>query len=138
VVLASEGAHVTDPTSLRACVEQCYDAIESVCARLHGAQWQKQSLCPDWTARDVVSHLGMMERVMTGWLPASAEDVAPVDRIGPYEQEVAELDAKAFAPASSNATTPSSPCARGCMARSGRSSRCARTGPLATSCRTWA
>jgi uncharacterized protein (TIGR03083 family) len=64
---------------------------------LHGAQWQKQSLCPDWTARDVVSHLGMMERVMTGWLPASADDVAPVDRIGPYEQEVAELDAKAFA-----------------------------------------
>jgi uncharacterized protein (TIGR03083 family) len=88
---------VTDPTSLRACVEQCYDAIESVCARLRGGQWQSQSLCPDWTARDVVSHLGMMERVMTGWLPASAEDVAPVDRIGPYEQEVAALDARAFA-----------------------------------------
>jgi uncharacterized protein (TIGR03083 family) len=88
---------VTDPTSLRACVEECYDSIESVCARLRGAQWKTQSLCPDWTARDVVSHLGMMERVMTGWLPARAEDVAPVDRIGPYEQEVAELDAKAFA-----------------------------------------
>ncbi len=88
---------MTDPTSLGACVEQCYDAIESVCARLRGTQWQTQSLCPDWTARDVVSHLGMMERVMTGWLPASAEAVAPVDRIGPYEQEVAELGDKAFA-----------------------------------------
>ncbi len=88
---------MTEPTSLRTCVEQCYDAIESVCSRLHGTQWQTQSLCPDWTARDVVAHLGMMERVMTGWLPARAEDVAPVDRIGPYEQEVAGLGDKAFA-----------------------------------------
>jgi uncharacterized protein (TIGR03083 family) len=88
---------VTDPTGLSACLEQCYDAIESVCARLTGPQWQTQSLCPDWTARDVVTHLGMMERVMTGWLPTSAEELAPVDRIGPYQQEVAALDDQAFA-----------------------------------------
>jgi uncharacterized protein (TIGR03083 family) len=88
---------VTDPTSLLASVEQCYDAIESVCARLDGAQWQTQSLCPDWTAREVITHLGMMERVMTGWLPSSAEEVAPVDRIGAYQQEVAALDDRAFA-----------------------------------------
>jgi uncharacterized protein (TIGR03083 family) len=88
---------VTDPTSLLASVEQGYDAIESVCARLDGAQWQTQSLCPDWTARDVITHLGMMERVMTGWLPSSAEEVAPVDRIGPYQREVEALDDGAFA-----------------------------------------
>jgi uncharacterized protein (TIGR03083 family) len=88
---------VTDPASLRACVEQCYDAIESVCGRLTGPQWQIQSLCPDWTARDVVAHLGMMERVMMGWLPENAEELAPVDRIGPYQQEVAALDDAAFA-----------------------------------------
>jgi uncharacterized protein (TIGR03083 family) len=88
---------VTDPTGLRGCVEQCYDAIESVCARLAGPQWRTQSLCPDWTARDVVAHLGMMERVMTDWLPASASELAPVDRIGPYQQEVAALDDQAFA-----------------------------------------
>ncbi len=88
---------MTDPTSLRASLEQCYDAIESVCARLDCAQWQTQSLCPDWTARDVVAHLGMMERVMAGWLPSSAAEVAPVDRIGPYQQEIRTLDAKAFA-----------------------------------------
>ncbi len=88
---------MTDPSGLRSCVEQCYDAIESVTARLDSAQWRTQSLCPDWTVRDVVAHLGMMERVMTGWLPASAAELAPVDRIGPYEQEVAALDDRAFA-----------------------------------------
>jgi uncharacterized protein (TIGR03083 family) len=88
---------VTDPTSLRACLEECYDAIESVCARLAGPQWQTRSLCPDWTARDVVAHLGMMEHVMTGWLPASAAEPAPIDRIGPYQERAAQLDDKAFA-----------------------------------------
>ncbi len=79
------------------CLQQCYDAIESVCARLDDEQWQTQSLCPDWTARDVIAHLGMMERVMTGWLPDSADELAPIDRIGPYQQEVATLDDRAFA-----------------------------------------
>jgi uncharacterized protein (TIGR03083 family) len=88
---------VTVQTGLPACVEQCYDAIESVCARLTGPEWQTQSLCPDWTARDVVAHLGMMERVLAGWLPTSAEELAPIDRIGPYQQEVAALDDRAFA-----------------------------------------
>jgi uncharacterized protein (TIGR03083 family) len=87
---------VTDLSTVRGSLEQCYDAIESICARLHSAQWQTQSLCPDWTARDVVSHLGMMERVMTGWLPSSADEVAPLDRIAPYQAEVAGLDDEAF------------------------------------------
>jgi hypothetical protein len=39
----------------------------------------------------------MMERVMTGWLPASADEAAPLDRIAPYQAEVAGLDDAAFA-----------------------------------------
>jgi uncharacterized protein (TIGR03083 family) len=88
---------VTDLATVRGSLEQCYDAIESVCADLDGARWQTQSLCPDWTARDVVSHLGMMERVMTGWLPGSADEAAPLDRIAPYQAEAAALDDTAFA-----------------------------------------
>jgi uncharacterized protein (TIGR03083 family) len=88
---------VTDLVTVRDSLEQCYDAIQSVCTRLDSAQWQTQSLCPDWTARDVVSHLGMMERVMTGWLPDSADETAPLDRIAPYQADVAVLDDKAFA-----------------------------------------
>ena len=86
-----------DLPTVRDSLEQCYDAIESLCSRLEGAQWHTQSLCPDWTARDVVSHLGMMERVMTGWLPGSADEAAPLDRITPYQADVARLDDRAFA-----------------------------------------
>jgi uncharacterized protein (TIGR03083 family) len=88
---------VTDLDAVRSSLEQCYDAIEAICARMDQAQWQAKSLCPDWTARDVVSHLGMMERVMTGWLPRNAEEAAPLDRIGPYQDEVSRLDNAAFA-----------------------------------------
>jgi hypothetical protein len=42
--------------------------------------------------RGVITHLGMMERVMTGWLPESADDVPPLDRIGPYHDRMAALD----------------------------------------------
>jgi uncharacterized protein (TIGR03083 family) len=83
---------VTDLDRTRGSLEQCYDALEALCARMDSAQWQVQSLCPDWRARDVVTHLGMMERVMTGWLPGSVEEVPPLDRVKPYNEQVAPLD----------------------------------------------
>ena len=88
---------MTDLATLRGALQTCYDAIESVCARLDGSLWQTQSLCPEWTARDVVTHLGMMERVMTGWLPTGDGAPPPLDRIAPYHEEVAALDDNAFA-----------------------------------------
>jgi len=87
---------VTDLATVRDSLEQCYDAIESVCARLDGDEWRTQSLCPDWTARDVVAHLGMMERVMTGWLPASAADRPSFDRARAFQEQAAALDDTAF------------------------------------------
>jgi uncharacterized protein (TIGR03083 family) len=88
---------VTDLATIRGSLEQCYAAVESLTSRLTSEQWRAQSLCPDWDMRGVVTHLGMMERVMTGWLPVSAEEPAPLDRIGPYHEEVAALDDKEFA-----------------------------------------
>lgn len=88
---------MTDLAAIRSSLEQSYDAVESLSSRLNNDHWQAQSLCPDWDMRGVVAHLGMMERVMTGWLPASAEEAPPLDRIGPYFEEAAVLDDKAFA-----------------------------------------
>lgn len=82
--------------TIRTSLEQCYDAIETMIGRMDAAQWHAQSLCPDWDMHGVVTHLGMMERVMTGWLPQSADDVPPLDRIDPYHQEMAGLDHAAF------------------------------------------
>jgi len=88
---------VTDLATLAASLEQCYDVLEAPCARLSSDQWQAQSPWPDWDARGVVTHLGRMERVMTGRLSASAEETPPLDRIAPYSEEVAALDDQAFA-----------------------------------------
>jgi uncharacterized protein (TIGR03083 family) len=88
---------VTELTRTTGALEQCFDAIQSLSARMDDGQWRVQSLCPDWRARDVVTHLGMMERVMTGWLPASADDVPPFSRVEPYNEQVAALDDASFA-----------------------------------------
>lgn len=88
---------MTDLATLAASLQQCYDVLEALGVRLSSDQWQAQSLCPDLDTRGVVTHLGRMERVMTGWLPASAEETPPLDRIAPYSEEVAALDDQAFA-----------------------------------------
>jgi uncharacterized protein (TIGR03083 family) len=88
---------VTGLATIRTSLEQCYDAIESLASRMDATRWRAQSLCPDWDMRGVIEHLGMMERVMTGWLPESADDVPPLDRISPYHEEMAALDDAAFA-----------------------------------------
>ena len=88
---------MTDLATIRSSLEQCYDTVEALSSRLNSDQWQVQSLCPDWDMRGVVTHLGMMERVMTGWLPAGAEGTPPLDRVGPYLEEAAAFDDRAFA-----------------------------------------
>ncbi len=88
---------MTELAIIRTSLEQCYDATRLLAGRMGAAQWRAQSLCPDWDMHGVVTHLGMMERVMTGWLPESADDVPPLDRIGPYHEEMASLDDAAFA-----------------------------------------
>ncbi|HEX4093282.1 MAG TPA: maleylpyruvate isomerase N-terminal domain-containing protein [Trebonia sp.] len=88
---------MTDLATIRTSLEQCYDAIESLAGRMDATEWRTQSLCPDWDMRGVITHLGMMERVMTGWLPESADDTPPLDRIAPYHEQTAALDDAAFA-----------------------------------------
>ena len=88
---------MTGLAAIRTSLEQCYDAIESLAGRMDASQWHARSLCPDWDMRGVIDHLGMMERVMTGWLPESAAGPAPLDRIGPYHDEMAALNDAAFA-----------------------------------------
>jgi uncharacterized protein (TIGR03083 family) len=88
---------VTDLATTRASLERCYDAIEALCGRMDQSQWQVQSLCPEWTARDVVNHLAMMERAMTGWLPASTEEMPHFERVFAGDDEVSALTDKDFA-----------------------------------------
>ena len=88
---------MTDLAITRGSLERSYDAIEALCARMDEAEWRVQSLCPEWTARDVVNHLAMMERAMTGWLPSSTEELPHFERVFSGDDEVAALSNKAFA-----------------------------------------
>ena len=48
---------MTDLARITGALEQSYAAVEKLCAGMSAAQWQAQSLCPDWTVRGVVGHL---------------------------------------------------------------------------------
>jgi uncharacterized protein (TIGR03083 family) len=88
---------MTDLASIRGALEQSYAAIEKLGAVMSPAQWQAQSLCPDWTARGVVGHVASVENMLVGWMPGSADEVPPFDRVAAFMQQTADLDDTAFA-----------------------------------------
>jgi uncharacterized protein (TIGR03083 family) len=88
---------VTSLDSIRGALTQSYTAIENLGAVMSPAQWRVQSLCPDWTARAVVGHLAGIEQMLAGWLPGSADDLPPFDRVTAFAEQAASLDDKAFA-----------------------------------------
>jgi uncharacterized protein (TIGR03083 family) len=88
---------LTELDRLENALAESYTAIEAVMAGLSAAQWQAQSLCPDWTVRGVVSHLASVEQMMAGWLPAAAEVLPPLDRLAAFAEQTADLDDESFA-----------------------------------------
>ncbi len=88
---------MTELASIRGALEQSYAAIEKLCAVMSAAQWQAQSLCPDWTARAVIGHLASVEHMLVGWMPARADELPPFDRVAAFTQQTADLDDAAFA-----------------------------------------
>ncbi len=88
---------MTDLASISGALEQSYAAIEKLGAALSAQQWQTQSLCPDWTVRGVVTHLASVENMLVGWLPGSADELPPFDRVAAFGQQTADIDDAAFA-----------------------------------------
>jgi uncharacterized protein (TIGR03083 family) len=87
----------TDLASIAGALRQSYDAIEGLCALMSAEQWQAQSLCPDWTSRGVVGHLASVEYMLAGWMPGSADEPPPFERVTAFAQQAAGLDDDAFA-----------------------------------------
>ena len=77
---------------LRTALDSCYSAVEALCAGLDEAQWQVQSLCPEWTVRGVVDHLTSVEAVLAGWLPDDAATLPPFERAGEFLAQTAGLN----------------------------------------------
>jgi uncharacterized protein (TIGR03083 family) len=87
---------MTDLAGIRDALGQSYAAIESLGAALSPEQWRAQSLCPDWTARGVVTHLSSVEHMLAGWLPGSAHELPPFDRVSEFIQQTGDLDDAGF------------------------------------------
>ncbi|MDZ7884723.1 MAG: maleylpyruvate isomerase family mycothiol-dependent enzyme [Mycobacterium sp.] len=81
---------------IRAALERSFQATETLCAGLEDADWQAQSLCPDWNVRGVVSHVTSIEAVLADWLPEDAAALPPLDKMTEFERETAELDNASF------------------------------------------
>jgi uncharacterized protein (TIGR03083 family) len=88
---------VTSLDNVRSALGQSYEAIENLGAVMSPAQWQAQSLCPDWTVRAVVGHLASIEQMLAGWLPGSADELPPFDRVAAFTQQTAGLGDADFA-----------------------------------------
>ena len=87
---------MTDLTTIRAALEESFDALEALGADLTSAEWEAQSLCPDWTVRGVFEHLVGIENALVSWVPDAANTPPPFGLAGTFAKEVADLDAPAF------------------------------------------
>lgn len=74
----------------RASYERFFDHYNDLVQTLTDEQLAVQSLCPDWTVRDVIAHVAGVEAVLDGWAP-SAETPPPFERMGALHTELAAL-----------------------------------------------
>ena len=53
-----------DPSTIRAALEESFNALETLGADLTAAEWETPSLCPDWTVRGVIEHVVGIENAL--------------------------------------------------------------------------
>ncbi|HEY5663932.1 MAG TPA: maleylpyruvate isomerase family mycothiol-dependent enzyme [Ilumatobacter sp.] len=82
---------MTIPTTITN-LGRCWDSLEALLAGLTDEQWATPSLCPGWTVRDVVVHLGSIEHMMLGEAPGAFGESIPFQKAADWMGEVAELD----------------------------------------------
>lgn len=70
---------------------RCWASIDDLVDQLQPDQWATQSLCPDWTVRGVIEHLGSIEHMLLGEPPGSMPDALPFGKAGDWMQTVAPL-----------------------------------------------
>jgi len=83
---------MTDLSTIRAALEESFDALETLGADLTSAEWAFPSLCPDWTVRGVLEHLASIENALISWIPNAADTPPPFNLAGSFVKEVADLD----------------------------------------------
>jgi uncharacterized protein (TIGR03083 family) len=77
---------------IRQCLDECWTSVDGLLDGLTGEQWRTPSLCPDWTVRDVVVHLGAIEHMLSGEAPGSMAETIPFDKARAWMAGVRDLD----------------------------------------------
>lgn len=77
-------------------LRRCYASVDELLGGLTDEQWAVPSLCPAWTVRGVVGHLGGVEHMLLDEEPGSMHETIPFGKVGEWLAEVDGLDNAAF------------------------------------------
>lgn len=70
----------------------CWDSLDELFGGLTEQQWATPSLCPGWTTRDIMIHLGAVEHMLVGEAPGSMVDSLPFNKVADWMNDVKSLD----------------------------------------------
>ena len=70
---------------------RCWASLDDLYDQMSPGQWSTRSLCPDWTVRGVLVHLGAVEHMLLGEPPGSMPDSLPFGKVGEWIDGVATL-----------------------------------------------
>lgn len=73
-------------------LDLCWTSFDQLVDGLTDERWDVPSLCEGWTVRDVVTHLGAVEHMMSGEAPGSFTDSVPFDKVMEWTRSVEGLD----------------------------------------------
>jgi uncharacterized protein (TIGR03083 family) len=65
-------------------LRRCFASVDELLGGLGDDQWDVPSLCPDWTVRGVVGHLGGVEHMLLGEAPGSMTETIPFGKVGDW------------------------------------------------------
>lgn len=70
----------------------CWDSLDALFDGLSDEQWATTSLCPGWSTRDIMIHLGAVEHMLVGEAPGSMVDSLPFGKVADWINDVESLD----------------------------------------------
>jgi uncharacterized protein (TIGR03083 family) len=81
-----------NPTAAIEHLGTCWDSLDELFGGFSAELWAVPSLCPGWSVRDVMIHLGAVEHMLVGEPPGSMTESLPFHKVADWIDSVAELD----------------------------------------------
>jgi uncharacterized protein (TIGR03083 family) len=82
---------MSESTRVLAMFEPVWTSIDELLSSMTDDDWATQSLCPDWSCREVIAHLAGVEHMLAQWMPESIEDPLSFKLAMEYLQSAASM-----------------------------------------------